>query len=92
MADAIATARSFHERFRASSDELEQSRRMPAELASDMAAAGMFRLLVPKQHLPVHGEAVILCRDLYAATVEIQNRLVRTAVPELELKCPGAAS
>jgi len=56
MADAIATARSFHERFRASSDALEQSRRMPDELARDMAAAGMFRLLVPKQHqgLEVH--------------------------------------
>lgn len=56
MTDALTTSISFHERIRASAESLENNRRMPDALARDMAAAGMFRLLVPKcyQGMEVH--------------------------------------
>lgn len=74
MTDAVATARSFHERFRASSDQLEAQRRMPDALARDMASAGMFRLLVPKcyQGLEVHPQEFF---DAIATTAEADGAI-----------------
>jgi len=47
MTDSVAIARSFQDQLRAQSDAIEAARRFPQPLASRMAAAGMFRLLVP---------------------------------------------
>lgn len=56
MTDAVATARRFHDTFRAHSDTMESARRLPDTLAREMAEAGMFRLLVPRcyQGLEAH--------------------------------------
>lgn len=45
--DAVKTASSFSDTIRARSDEIESGRRMPADLAADMAKAGLFRILTP---------------------------------------------
>jgi len=46
-AEPVATARAFHAEIRSRADEIECGRRLPGDLAERMAAAGMFRLLVP---------------------------------------------
>jgi indole-3-acetate monooxygenase len=69
MSDAVAIAASFHEQIRAQSDDMEQARRFPQALASRMAAAGMFRLLVPDCYhgAQVHPQAFF---DALATTAE----------------------
>jgi alkylation response protein AidB-like acyl-CoA dehydrogenase len=50
LADPVAVARSFHDDIRSRADEMEAARRMPEDLARRMAAAGLFRLLVPTRY------------------------------------------
>jgi len=45
---AIAIARSFQPAIAARVDEIETGRRLPADLAADMAKAGLFRIALPK--------------------------------------------
>jgi len=47
-AQPVAIARGFRQEIRERADQIERDRRLPADLAARMAAAGMFRLLVPQ--------------------------------------------
>jgi len=55
----VATARGFRDEIRDRADQIERGRRLPPDLAARMAAAGMFRLLVPQNlgGLEVHPRA-----------------------------------
>ena len=48
FADALAIARSMEPGIAARSDEIEAARRLPADLARQMASAGLFRIALPK--------------------------------------------
>lgn len=43
----VETARSFQDMLRARAPEIEQARRLPADIAGMLAGAGLFRMLVP---------------------------------------------
>lgn len=45
--DTVAAARSLQAEIRARAGEIEDGRRMPADLAANIAEAGLFRMLVP---------------------------------------------
>jgi len=45
---AIATARGFGEAIAARATEIEEARRLPADLAREMARAGLFRIALPR--------------------------------------------
>jgi indole-3-acetate monooxygenase len=47
-AGTVATAKTFRAEIRERAAAIERERRMPGDLAARMAAAGMFRLLVPR--------------------------------------------
>lgn len=65
-AHPVSTARNFHDEIRTRAGQIERDRRLPADLAERMAAAGMFRLLVPRSlgGLEVHP------REFFDALVE----------------------
>lgn len=65
----VAVARSFAREILSRADAIEHARRMPEDLAQRMAAAGMFRLLVPARlgGLEVHPRVFF---DTLAATAE----------------------
>ncbi len=44
---SLEVARSFHDRIAARVDEIEAARRLPADLAAEMAGAGLFRIALP---------------------------------------------
>ena len=50
MTDLIATARSFQDELKRRAPEIEQARRLPADLAKRFNDAGFLRLLVPKDY------------------------------------------
>lgn len=45
--DPVAVARTFHETLAAHAEDMEAARRLPADLAAEMADAGLFRMVVP---------------------------------------------
>lgn len=50
MTDLVAAAKGFQEELKRRSSEIEQARRLPADLANKFNEAGFLRLLVPKDY------------------------------------------
>jgi len=60
---AAALAEAYHQEIRQRADDIEAAGRIPQDLARNMAADGLFRLLVPKQY----GGSEIHPKDYFAA-------------------------
>ena len=65
----VKTARSLLEKVEACADRIDQERRMPTELANELADAGFFRLLLPRSLGGVELEHPVFLRiiEIFAA-------------------------
>lgn len=61
--DAVAAARTIAPQIAARANEIENARRLPPDLAADMARAGLFRLIVPQ----IYGGPEVSVADLVGA-------------------------
>jgi alkylation response protein AidB-like acyl-CoA dehydrogenase len=69
MLDPVATARALRPRLREASPAIERARRLPADMAAQLSAEGLFRLLAPRSAggLEVHPQTFV---DALAALAE----------------------
>jgi alkylation response protein AidB-like acyl-CoA dehydrogenase len=67
MADIVAAIHELDPAIRARATEIEQARRMPADLAQSLAAAGLFRMAVPKEAGGLELEPAVMLRAIEAA-------------------------
>ncbi|HEX8441017.1 acyl-CoA dehydrogenase family protein, partial [Archangium sp.] len=64
----LASVRQFAPRVAARSEEIETARRLPADLARELAEAGLFRMAIPEAHggLELHPALMIEAIELLA--------------------------
>ena len=67
MTDILAAIHELVPTIRARAAEIEQARRMPADLARSLAAAGLFRMAVPKEAGGLELEPTAMLRAIEAA-------------------------
>jgi alkylation response protein AidB-like acyl-CoA dehydrogenase len=67
MTDILASIQDLAPTIKARATEIEQARRMPADLARSLAAAGLFRLAVPQQAGGLEIEPAAMLRAIEAA-------------------------
>lgn len=67
MTDILAAIQDLAPTIKARATEIEQARRMPADLARSLAAAGLFRMAVPQQAGGLEMEPAAMLRAIEAA-------------------------
>jgi alkylation response protein AidB-like acyl-CoA dehydrogenase len=67
MTDILASIQDLAPTIKARATEIEQARRMPADLARSLAAAGLFRMAVPQQAGGLEIEPAAMLRAIEAA-------------------------